>query len=116
MARTVLLDIVDGQMVWFHSEVRYIGSEYVRVVEVDKLWALLGNGFRANRYTGVCDGRNYDRPPGFIYETREDWERERALYASWASLRRDIAKLDELPEGTTRRQLLTIRRMLKIGE
>ncbi len=116
MARTVSLCIEEGQMVWFHSQARYISSEYVKVIEVGNLWAVLGNGFKANRYTGVCEGRGYERPPGFIYCTREDWEKERALYNTWSALRREIANLHELPEGMTRRQLLNIRRLLKIGE
>lgn len=116
MARTVLLCLEEGQTVWFHSQARYISSEYVRVLEVDNLWAVLSNGFRTNRYTGVCDRRPDERPPGYVYNSEEDWAQERALYKTWAILRREIADMNDLPEGMTRRQLLAVRRILRIGE
>lgn len=115
MAKTVSLELHEGQVVWFHSEARHVESEHVRVLELDRLWAILSNGFKANRYTGVCDGSGM-RSPGSIYAAKEDWERERALYASWVALQRDIAKMHEIDETITRRTLLTVRRMLKIGE
>lgn len=114
-ARTVSLSIEEGQMVWFASQVRYIASGYVAVTSVDRLWAVLDNGFRANRYTGVCDGHGLPSP-GCIYRTLEDYDRETMLYNSWASLRKEIAAMEVLPEGVSRRKLLMVRRLLQIGE
>lgn len=114
-ARTVSLSLEVGQMVWFASQVRYIASEYVAVNAVDRLWAILGNGFRANRYTGVCDGKGFPSP-GCVYLTFEEYDKEALLYATWAGLRKEIAAMEALPEGVSRRKLLAVRRILQIGE
>ena len=88
----------------------------MKVIETGTLWAVLSNGFRVNRYTGVCDRRGCDKPPGFVYLTREDCEAEHALYRTFAKLKKDIAGMVDLPEGMTRRQLLQIRRIFRMDE
>jgi hypothetical protein len=115
MARKVSLCVEEGQQVFFYSKARYIASEMVRVTSVSPLWANLSNGFKANRYSGVCDGGEFPSP-GTIYCSTEDWEEEQALYKTWAKLRREIERLHDLPEGITRRKLLMVRRLLQIGE
>lgn len=118
MARTVSLCLEEGQAVWFHSQARYVDSGYALVVEIHRCTALLDNGFSANRHTGVCTAKGWpsNNPPGFVYASREDWEQERALYRTWAALRKDIASLNDLPEGMTRRKLLQVRRLLQMED
>ena len=103
-------------MVWFHSQVRYVSSGYVKVVEVFRCKATLDNGFSANTHTGICSHRGYDRPPGFIYHSEEECAAERRLYKTWESIRKEIAAMNDLPEDMTRRKLLQVRRMLELGD
>lgn len=116
MARTVMLDLREGQTVWCQSHARYVASEYTEVKSVGRLWAVLGNGHRANRYTGVVDGGKGYISPATVYRSKEDFEREEALYESWRKLKADLYHLCDLKDGVTRRDLLKVRRLLRLDE
>lgn len=115
MARTVMLELVEGQEVWFHSLCSYIPSEKVDVTSVGRLWAVLSNGYRCNRYTGVVDGGKY-LSPGTVYKSKASYEKERELYETWKRFRTDAHNRIELPETVTRRDILKARRLLKLDE
>lgn len=110
-----MLHLEEGQEVWFQALATYLCSEKVHVTSVGRLWAVLGNGFRCNRYTGVVDGGKYISP-GTVYESREAYEKERELYDTWKRFRASVSGSIELTEGVTRRDVLKARRLLKLDE
>ena len=115
MVKTVSLSLVEGQMVWFQSERPYVSSEMVKVERVGRLWAYLSNGYRCNRYTGLGDGGDY-LSPGTIHPSKEEFDRVQALFNMWKRLQRDVAGKRFLKEDITRRNILQVRRLLKLDE
>lgn len=115
MVKTVSLCVEEGQLVWFQSSEIYLPSEYVKVNTVCRLWASLSNGYRCNRYTGVVDGGKY-RSPGTVYCTKEDYEHEVRVLRMWKKLQKDVAHKKFLKEDISRRQILAVRRLLKLDE
>lgn len=115
MVKTVSLNLEVGQIVWFQSSEVFVISESVKVMEVGRLWAKLSNGYKCNRYTGFVDGGRYVSP-GTVYATREDYDKAMRLLATWRRLQKDVAKKQILREDITRRQILAVRRILRLDE
>ncbi len=115
MVKTVALSLEAGQVVWFQSSLSYIPSESVKVTSVGRLWAHLDSGFRCNRYTGEVDGGAYVSP-GTVYVSRAEYDKEQVLYQMWRRLQKDMLAKRFLREDVSRRDLLQVRRLLRLDE
>ena len=79
-----------GQELYFSSSRnRGHGSGTVKVEQLGRVWATLGNGYRAHILTGELDCGGFNSP-GTLYENQNAYEAERQARIAFDAIRKEM--------------------------
>ncbi len=103
-----------GDVLWLHSEVRYIKSGPITITKVGRKWAYYGPVYRSDRFdmgTGYDDGGEYS-PSGRVYPSMYEAELEGWMRSTWRKLQGGMGHAP--PEGVTQEDLEAAAKLLRV--